>query len=717
MNNLLVLLINKPNMMKKLLTTFLFLFFIFSVYGQMHIIDPQSWWGEEPASIENIEIEVRTLGAYSETAIAFDIKLSENGYFGENDLLEFTFDFKLKEGAVVNDSWLWIHDYISKGEVYEQGEGTQIYESIVDRQQDPSILTQISSMDYNLRVYPLKWDSTRRVRISYLAPLDYFGKKANTTLPLGLLQHSDQSPEQIKVIVFEDEYYVNDGLNSDDWMLEEVGSDYKVYRNTYVFDHSELDDMPLSFTFKDPDTDYFLSTYEGAEDKYYQLVYFPVAGVESSVENRMIVFDYDSFTSKESFDEIKDELRAALKNMEEKDHFIICTADFTTKFSSEEWVSATSDNIEKALSEITQKADFLESRLTTLLPEALNRVEELNQEAEIIVLSPNNEYYTEQKANAFLSLIISFYDGMTTETTISSVDYARTKPSGQIDGLTYFGNDYLYQKLAEVSNGIYYSKGFGDDIYSSLVDLFTTSLGYTDQFDFHLSIEDGFTYSNFTNLKSTLQVGGGKPIISTGKYIGEGLFEVIFTAKWGDQVYSEAATLDPQLSIGLDERAKSIWHSEWIKFFQRSGDDDVRRAVIETSIEERLLSLHTVFLCLEPDLESISANNGEDGEIFILSTEEANDSDVGFKIYPNPFIGKLSIAFPLEKISSDDEVVIKILDSKGQLIDRIIKSKGLVNGLNLIEWEPPFDLTDGIYVIQIQINNRVYHQKVLHMNY
>ena len=97
----------------------LFYLFSYSAFGLMHVNNPQLWWNEEaPATLENIEIEVRTIGIYSETTIAFDLMLADENYFYDEDLLEFTFDFKLNPASVVNDSWLWIHDYISLGEGY-----------------------------------------------------------------------------------------------------------------------------------------------------------------------------------------------------------------------------------------------------------------------------------------------------------------------------------------------------------------------------------------------------------------------------------------------------------------------------------------------------------------------------------------------------------------------------------------------------------------------
>lgn len=701
--------------MKKTLLPLLFFFITITGYSQMTINDPQSWWGESPASLENVEYEVRTIGVYAEKSIAFDVKLTGDHYFYGEDQLEFVFDFQLNHGAVVNDSWLWIEDYISLGEVYEQGEGTQIYESIVDRQQDPSILTQLSSIDYNLKIYPLKWDSTRRVRISYFEPLDYHGKMAKTTLPLGLLNHSDISPENIKITVFGDESGNAVGLNSEDWLLLEEGQGHMVYTNNYLFDKGSYQDVSVGFSPQSSEAEYFLNTYQGEGESFYQLVYFPEIEVEYAGANRMLVFDYDSFTSDFSFDEIKDLMRSALNEMEDQDRFIVCYSDFVTRFSSDNWQAVNEENIEEAIASLDPEL-VSESKLSSLLPDAMNRIEDLGKQAQLVVLSPNNEFYPGNKAKLFVSQVKEFYDAMTTELSISFVDYARTKPGEIIDGLVYYGNDYIYQGISDYTGGDYISKRDGDDVYSGLYDFFAPASIYTDQYDFHISVDNGFVYADYNNINGGLELTGQRPIVSTGKYVGDGDLKVSFSALVGDNVYSESTTIGVNEGQSIGPITEKLWFSEFIKTEQHSGDPDQKREVIRTSIEERLLSLHTVFLCLEPGFESISANNNEgDGGVILSSVDEEESKEAKISVFPNPFVSKLKIEFQLDQINSNEEVSISILDSRGQLIERILLNSTLVIGTNTYTWIPEKAMNDSVYFIHLDLNDQRYTHKVLYV--
>ena len=89
--------------------------------------------------------------------------------------------------------------------------------------------------------------------------------------------------------------------------------------------------------------------------------------------------------------------------------------------------------------------------------------------------------------------------------------------------------------------------------------------------------------------------------------------------------------------------------------------------------------------------------------------------EVTFNIFPNPFVDKITIEIPLEDVVQVDRMNIRILDARGQLIDEISDFTSLVNGLNKIEWEPLFDLVGGVYLVQIQINDKMYSQRILHL--
>ncbi|MBT8233550.1 MAG: hypothetical protein KJN84_13035, partial [Bacteroidia bacterium] len=65
--------------MKQLLQPFFYIFFISSALlsqSTMEVNDPQLWWNESPGHVENVDIQIKPIGLYSEVQLAFDVMAS-----------------------------------------------------------------------------------------------------------------------------------------------------------------------------------------------------------------------------------------------------------------------------------------------------------------------------------------------------------------------------------------------------------------------------------------------------------------------------------------------------------------------------------------------------------------------------------------------------------------------------------------------------------------
>ena len=78
-----------------------------------------------------------------------------------------------------------------------------IYEGIVNRRKDPSILYKTSSNSYQLRVYPITTGMNRKLKISYMVPFNFGQEYITAPLPLNILKTSDTIPD-FKVTIFPD---------------------------------------------------------------------------------------------------------------------------------------------------------------------------------------------------------------------------------------------------------------------------------------------------------------------------------------------------------------------------------------------------------------------------------------------------------------------------------------------------------------------------------
>lgn len=695
--------------MKQINFILLSLFFFSAASAQMYVHDPQSWWGETPAYLENVEFEVRPAGVYAEVSVAFDL-LSEPDFWptDEEIQLEFVWDFNLDEEAVFNDSWLWIEDYISYGEIYESNQGTAIYEAIVDRRQDPSILTKTSSNGYNFRVYPLLPDSSRRVKLSYLVPMDF--KERNPQLKLGfeeLLKDAGNGSEVEQVSIT-----VHDGLN---WfhkpitgMVSEMGSGSVKY---LIEDNSLLRSFDLQFQADDPQADVYFGTYESGGEQFYQLVYYPDIEVETEPSYNLILLDYDAESTAYDKNEFVSEVGAQLKALNETDFFTIVYSDFVVRFSSDEWQPATSENINVAIQKVIDGGIDTQSKLEALIPNSLNFIEEKETQAVLHLITSNTEYYRQDLSDAFLYPIMDYVAEMNVDFEIRVNDYAdRNRPSRWIDNVRYTGSEYFLKSLVSRVGGQYLGFVQGEDLTAGLEQLLDPSYVLLKEFDLDLDPKDGLTYSNYYTNGGAAGIRLDQPVIANGKMIGEFPIELDMKALNNGELLSEKIVITEN-NMTLNSMAPSTWSAEFLLANENETDAQTQAEVLDMSIEERLLCSQTVFLCLEADTSAISsANQDEEGEVFV-STDDLNAEEVSITAYPNPFINELKISLP-ENLRGQ-EVILEFTDLRGMLIDQTRLSQLETKSEILYRFEQMAQLASGMYLVRIIIGEKSYNLKVM----
>lgn len=692
--------------MKKLQLSLFLSFISISIFAQMRVIDPQNQWWDSDASIENVYIEVKPAGIFCETAITFDVKTT-NSSFDNDTQLEYIYDFSMPENVVFNDSWLWIEDYISEGQIYEQSEGTAIYESIVDRQQDPSILTKYYNDAYNFRIYPLFNDSTRRVRLSYLVPFDNKNSKLESFLPMTFLKDSHERPQNVNLDITDDANWFHMPLTNSEWILTNNTEQTSSYT---LADQAIITNQDVIFT-SDAQDNYKLGIYEVDDTKYFQLMYEPEIEQTTTPTYNLILLDHETDNAYININEILPLLSETLNDLNEVDQFNILYHDFTSKFTGTDWKNAESSAIAQAITQVSEANTTSLSWLATLLPEALSYVENAGQNARIIIISADNNFYDEELSIDFLSAINNFISQMDTEVSISIIDYSKNRPGDWIGNQYYRGNEYLYNNLTQQHDGIYQislSQGY---MKSSLDEMFAREIDFVSEYDLDVENDFGFSYSKyFTGTTQKLRLD--KPIMMTGKYIGEAPFRLEFNAFHNGTIIQEKITMTPNLE--LDKKAAEAWASQYILNNENKYDQDIISDVVDVSMEMGILSKHTVFLCLERDTSSISSSNGEDDEGgWTVDTEDQTINKTNINAFPNPFSENLNIEISSDLATNNDEVSVQILSIDGKIVYTFEQDILVKDGKIQLQWTPESSLDGGIYMIRVITESGVQTMKVM----
>jgi Ca-activated chloride channel family protein len=179
----------------------------------LYVLDPQTSWWTQQGTIEAATVTMKPHGIYTEVGLYLTFSARDAG-FTEETLVEVVLGFGLPEEAVVTDSWLWVGDDIVRADLIDRWTASQIYEDIVRRRRDPSILAKIAPGRYELRVFPMPGTGTRKVKITYLVPADWAAASVATALPTRLLETSLYPIETFEVQAWTDPTW------SRAWLLE-----------------------------------------------------------------------------------------------------------------------------------------------------------------------------------------------------------------------------------------------------------------------------------------------------------------------------------------------------------------------------------------------------------------------------------------------------------------------------------------------------------------
>lgn len=146
----------------------------------------QPWVPERAAYMKDVTLVVEPRGAFTEQSLY--IYYTDNGLFGNNNV-EIVHRFELPQGAIMKDFWMWMGNNVMQALHIDTWTARKMYDSIIHipTNPDPGYLTKIGEQ-YELHIFPLRSGTTRKVKISYLVPLQYAQNKTIAELPFGLLR-------------------------------------------------------------------------------------------------------------------------------------------------------------------------------------------------------------------------------------------------------------------------------------------------------------------------------------------------------------------------------------------------------------------------------------------------------------------------------------------------------------------------------------------------
>ena len=160
----------------------------------LRVQDPQQTWRSGIARIETASFDVRPKGLYAEVSLNMTYSAQGTSYIAATDTLEIQHFFTLPDKALITDSWLWVENQIVYAKLIDRWTASAIYEGVVKRRQDPSILFKNQATGYEFRIFPMAGNKSRRVQLHFMMPIEWQADGATFDLPTNLLRFGNRTP-------------------------------------------------------------------------------------------------------------------------------------------------------------------------------------------------------------------------------------------------------------------------------------------------------------------------------------------------------------------------------------------------------------------------------------------------------------------------------------------------------------------------------------------
>lgn len=664
--------------MRKIVTCFLLLLCMAAARPTLasdwlRVQDPQSWRSDQ-GTIEEAVLSVRPKGLYMEYGLY--LTFSARGTdFQAGDSLEVQFFFDLPEEAIVYDSWLWVGDQIMQAQIMDQWTASSIYENIVRRRRDPSILFKRGGGQYELRIYPMAGNETRRVKLTYLVPTQWTSQQVTAVLPTNLLQSSRYPLSKLAVLYWPDEAWGTPEI------VERAGVDFKwnedpafgAYMQAAVPGDALYEALHLGLP-APLQNGVYLNRFEGDTEGLYQLAFMPAMALDVAASRKVAVLvDFDAGNSGHSAREVLDQLRAQLHSqLTPNDAFNLIFSQFNVRRASEQWLPADSATIEQTFAALGQNPLASYSSLPSLLANGLDFIKTHGSSGTLMLVSNSDQVADYEVANQLLK---DMQETAHPLPPVWVVDFQDRGGNYQwFGGGYYYGNEYFYTNLTRLSGGNYVNVRAHGSLSEMLARTFQELGGLIHAFDLHTTLENGFCYARFTSGEADDVVSLNGPILQVGKYRGDFPFQIQASGVYQAGAFSRTVTIPPEAVYPADSLNRTIWTGRYIQELEQEPQTNALIAeIIDRSLQERVLSRYTAFLALEPSDTVLACLSCEDetGLVPIEAPEELPEADsLSLEAYPNPFSAQTTIEVKLPGAVRGEAVSVMIYDVLGRLVRR-----------------------------------------------
>lgn len=632
--------------------------------ANLYVLNPQNNWYWRNGTIEKATLSVRPAGAYFEMGLYLTFSSSGSGFSGDVQL-ETLLNFTLPDGSVILDSWLWVGDDIVQGRILDRWTASQIYEGIVNRQRDPSILMKNGKNNYEWRVYPMKPGETRKVKLTYLVPATWSGPHVLIPLPTDLLNASVAVPTLHTLV------WLHDGWSEpsipempDASFTAHHDLDFGNYFRLDIPDHQVKSQLALQIS--SPVTNgLFMSTAADQDGhQYYQLALdFRHFMVPDEPARMALMIDYEPANSSSDRLQVFQTLQQyLLDHYTPADSFNLFYSRYEIENYQDRWMPVTAENLEAAFQPLLD-GRTLYSNLPGLLAKGSDFVKEHNG-GDLLLLSNADNYGAQDKANQLIQDVRQMETGP-----IHVADFQNLQMSGhRIGNQWYSGQEYFFINLSRITGGEYQRISLHTSLLSLYSDVFASLSGSITAFDLYTGASDGFCYARYTRQKEE-SYHPGDYYVQTGRYMGTSPFTLNMTGLYDGEPFNLTVEVEADQIVPGDSLLVKSWYGQRIGELEWEAQSNEQiNLIIQESIGQRVLSRYTAFLCLEPsDTVPVCVSCQDESRLTGMAVDWKSATD-SLELYPNPCTEDVHITFTPPQHWKSEETLIRVTSVIGQSV-------------------------------------------------
>ncbi len=451
-----------------------------------------------------------------------------------------------------------------------------------------------------------------------------------------------------------------------------------------------------------------LRLFEQDGTTYFHLMMLPPLTANDRNPRRvLLVYDLGFETAADRNQLIADLKAMAESGLADIDSINVLLTDFTSKTLRSRFIPATDANIAILFNEIKNSPQPQISALPQLLRAAKNFFNSVAVSGEIWLISDADQHSNPASmANEIIDLSLR---QMQVPVVFRIFDCSYGQGYTSVNGIYYYGNQYLYQNLARLSNGSVVEARSVQSWYllDALVDLLMPAVDIVEV--------DPFPTSGYSSSRYLLNAGRTHfpityPYRELSRYTGELPFSTDFYGEVDGSLFWKNVAITDTIATSNTQFLATMWHYYHVgDLLQQPQSYATIEEIGDISRTNHFVSPYCGFVIPSPsgyagfkrlvDLDTVG--NDDSHEVFV-------PRDFTMQAYPNPFNLQTTLQLDFTAAGEVRIVEVQILDVLGRLVKQISVTIPVNQTQVSFTWNGSNDagqtVASGIYLVSARLN-------------